>query len=78
VLQVGKPRSTIRLAFDEFEAIDVSLYRPGTVGKRETRENRGFVPLDTSGKGEEFPDSGGTHALEPGVESFTAVVANEV
>jgi hypothetical protein len=56
----------------------VSLHRPGTVGKRESRQNRGFVELDTAGKDEEFPDSGGTHVLEPGVESFTAVVANEI
>jgi hypothetical protein len=55
----------------------VPFHRPGTVGKRESRHTRGFVALDTAGKGEEFPDSGGTHALPPGVESFTAVVAHE-
>jgi hypothetical protein len=54
------------------------FHRPGTVRKRESRQNRGSVALDTTGKGVEFPDSGGTHILEPGVESFTAAVANEV
>jgi hypothetical protein len=56
----------------------VSFHRPCTVGKRQPRQNRGFVALATLSKGEEFPDSGGTHALPPSVESFTAVVAHEV
>ena len=78
VLQVRKLSSAIGLSFDEFEPVDMPFHRPGTVGKRETRQNRGFVALETAGKDEEFPDSGGTHVLEPGVESFPTVVANEV
>jgi len=34
VLQVGQPSSAIGLLFDEFEAIGVSLHRPGAVGKK--------------------------------------------
>ena len=78
MLQVRESSSTIRFSFDEFETVDVSLYRSCTRGKRESCENRGFVPLDAAGKGEEFPEGGRTHILEPGVKSFTAVVANEV
>ena len=78
MLQVGQSSSAIRLAFEQFETVDVSFHRPATVGKRESRQKRGFVALDTAGKGEEFPEGGRTHVLEPGVKSFTAVVANEV
>jgi len=56
----------------------VSFHRPGTVGKRQSRQNRRFIPLDTASKGEEFPDRAGMHALPPGVESFPAGVANEI
>ena len=56
----------------------MAFHRPRTVGKRESPENRGFVPLDTLGKDVEFPDGGGTHIFEPGVESLTAVVAHEI
>src|SRR5438067_6836871 len=56
VLQVRQPSSTIRLAFDEFEAIDVSLHRLRPVGKCESGQNRGLVALDTASKGEETPD----------------------
>ena len=78
MLQVGKPRSTIRFSFDQFEAIDVSLHGPGTVGQRESGQNRRFVPLDTTGKGLELPDGGCTYVVEPGVKSLTVVMANEV
>lgn len=50
----------------------------GPVGKREARKDRGFVPLDTAGKGAEFPDSGCMHVFELGIKSLTAVVANEI
>ena len=78
VLQIGKPSSAIRLAFDQFEPVDVSFHRPCTVRKRESSQNRCFVALDTASKGEEFPDGGCTHVFEPGVKSLTVVVANEV
>lgn len=65
VLQVRESSSTIRFSFDEFETVDVSLYRSSTLGKRESCENRGFVPLDAAGKGEEFPQRGCTHVFEP-------------
>jgi len=78
MLQVGKSGSAIRLLLDEFEAIDVPFHRPRTIGKRESGHNRGFVALDTAGKGEEFSDARGTHVFEPALKSLTAVVANEL
>jgi hypothetical protein len=49
---------------------------PVTYGKRESRQNRRFVPLATLSKGEELPDGGRSHVFEPAVKSLTAVVAN--
>jgi hypothetical protein len=78
VLQVGKPSSPIRFSFDEFQAVNVSFHRPGTVWERKSRENRRFVPLDTTGKEEELPNRGGPYIFEPAIESLTTVVANEL
>lgn len=78
MLQVGKLGSTICLPFDEFEAVDMPLHGPGTVGQRESREDRRFVPLDAASKGEEFSDARRTHIFEPALKSLTTVVANEM
>lgn len=78
MLQVGKPSSAIRLPFDQFEAVNVSFHWPGTVGLRQSRQNRWFVPLNTVGKGVELSDGGSTHVLEPGVSSVTAAVTDEI
>src|SRR5260370_31928762 len=78
VLQVGQPSSAIRLAFDELQAVDMSFHRSCTVGKRQTRHNRRFVPLDTASKGEEFSHVRCAHVFEPPLKSLTAVRPNEI
>jgi hypothetical protein len=78
LLQVGKPSSARGLPFDEFESIDMPFHRPCTVGKRQSRQNRRFVPLETASKGEEFSDARCPHVFEPALKSLTAVVANEM
>ena len=78
VLQVSKPSSAIRLSLDEFETVDMSFHRPGTVGKRKSRQNRRLVPLDTTSKGEKFSEARCTHVFEPALKSLTAAVANEM
>lgn len=50
----------------------MSFYRSCTGRKCESSENRGFVSLDTAGKGEEFPDSGGTHVLPHVIQTVVA------
>jgi len=76
VLQIGKLSSAICLTFDQFETVDVSFHRSGTIRKRESGQDRLFVPLATLCKGEELPNRGGPYLFEPAIATLTAVVAN--
>src|SRR5512135_420936 len=77
MLQIRKTGSTIGLPFDELESIDMPFHGACTVGKRQSRQDRRFVSLDTASEGEEFSDARCTHVFEPGVKSLSAVVANK-
>ena len=66
----------IRLALDQFEAIDMPFHWSCTVRQGQPRDNGRFVALDTARKGKPLGKCGRSHILEPPLQRFSRVPAN--
>ena len=56
------------MAFEEFEAVDVSLNQPLAPGKLQGRDNRRVITANSACKGAHFSDFGLQRCLQPAIE----------
>ena len=66
--QQGKGGATEHMAFEEFEAVDVSLKEPIALGKLQSRLNRRVITARSACKGAHFSDFGLQRCLQPAIE----------